>query len=348
MPPGAQPAGPAGWTGPGDPPPIVGGEHGLPPKPLWRRPWVWAIAVVVLVALGGVAALAGGGKSDFAVDEPESPVHTEALTITGKAPNGSIVTLAGSTPAVRALPETDGTWAMPVPLEVGTNSLTFEVNRDGYDSITVEVEYFPNLCCAPPSPSASADAPTEAPTDVPTAAPTDAPTDAPTEAPTPAPTAAAGGIDDGTWVVGEDIQPGTYRLREAVSFCYWARLKGFGGDLGDIVANETVIGWGVVTIAKSDKGFQTAGCGTWTRDLSQVTASKTVIEEGTLIVGMDLRPGTYRASGGDSCYWARLKNFGGTLNGIIANGLTTSRAVVTIRKDDKGFKSTGCGTWVRR
>lgn len=49
-------------------------------------------------------------------------------------------------------------------------------------------------------------------------------------------------------------------------FCYWARLKGFGGRLGDIIANDNVLGGSaVVTIRSQDKGFLTSGCGTWTR-----------------------------------------------------------------------------------
>src|SRR6266496_4251790 len=34
---------------------------------------------------------------------------------------------------------------------------------------------------------------------------------------------------DGTFVVGKDIQPGTYRTREAASGCYFERMSGFGG-----------------------------------------------------------------------------------------------------------------------
>lgn len=155
---------------------------------------------------------------------------------------------------------------------------------------------------------------------------------------------AAATIGDGTHRVGQDIQPGTYRLREPASGCYWARLSGFGGTLDEIYANENVNGYGVVTIASSDAGFETTGCGGWSRDLSTVTSGGEV-PEGTLIVGTDLRPGTYRSTGGDGCYWARLGGFSGELDDIIANENASGAAVVTIATGDEGFTSQRCGTW---
>lgn len=103
-----------------------------------------------------------------------------------------------------------------------------------------------------------------------------------------------------------------------------------------------------MTIKKTDEGFETTGCGTWTSDLSRISASTSRITDGTWIVGTDLKPGTYKASPGDSCYWARLKSFDGGLDAIIANDLPSGRAVVTIKKTDEGFESNGCGTWIRR
>jgi hypothetical protein len=78
-------------------------------------------------------------------------------------------------------------------------------------------------------------------------------------------------------------------------------------------------------------------------DLSQITLSKTEFNDGMYFVGVDI-PGTYKNGGGDGCYYARLKGFGGT-NNIIANNNTDSTAIVTINASDKGFQSSGCGTW---
>lgn len=154
-------------------------------------------------------------------------------------------------------------------------------------------------------------------------------------------------FEDGTHIVGEDIRPGTYRTREGASGCYYARLRDFDGDLESIIANENTDDPAVVTILKTDRGFESNDCGTWTSDLSRITRSRSRFGAGTYIVGVDIKPGTYRNSGGEGCYWARLRNFRHTLESIIANDNTDSRTVVRIRSTDKGFESNGCGTWKR-
>jgi hypothetical protein len=154
-------------------------------------------------------------------------------------------------------------------------------------------------------------------------------------------------IGDGTHRVGTDVRPGTYRTREPADFCYWARLRGFGGTVDDIIANENVVGYGVVTIGPRDKGFESNGCPEWTSDLSRVTASRTSFGDGTFIVRTDILAGTYRSSGGEFCYWARLRSFGGTVDDIIANGNASGRVIISIRSTDKGFQSHGCGTFRR-
>jgi hypothetical protein len=68
----------------------------------------------------------------------------------------------------------------------------------------------------------------------------------------------------GTYLVGVDIAPGTYAAK-AGSSCYWERLRSFTGDLNSIIANANPRGRTIVTISRSDKGFSSGGCGTWTR-----------------------------------------------------------------------------------
>ena len=69
-------------------------------------------------------------------------------------------------------------------------------------------------------------------------------------------------FSDGTHMVGEDIQPGTYR-NKGTSSCYWERLSGFGGTFADIIANENPRGQSYVTIDPSDRAFKSQNCGTW-------------------------------------------------------------------------------------
>ena len=157
---------------------------------------------------------------------------------------------------------------------------------------------------------------------------------------------AAYAFGDGTYRVGKEVRPGTWRSRGGDG-CYWARLKNFSGSLSAILANKNASGPTVVTILPTDKGFETSRCADWTNRLTRITKSKTRFGEGTYIVGLDIAPGTYRSRGGDGCYWARLRNFTGTLSGIIANDNVSGSAVVTISRSDKGFTSSRCATWSR-
>jgi hypothetical protein len=70
---------------------------------------------------------------------------------------------------------------------------------------------------------------------------------------------------DGIFLVGEDIEPGTYRGNVAGGRCYWARLSGTSGDFDDLITNDNVEGPTVVTIAESDVAFETSRCGEWVK-----------------------------------------------------------------------------------
>jgi hypothetical protein len=152
---------------------------------------------------------------------------------------------------------------------------------------------------------------------------------------------------DGTYQVGADLQPGTYRTRMGSPNCYWERLRNFSGGMNGILANGGTSAPAIVTIQPTDAGFNSQGCGTWTKDLSAITASKTSFGAGTYIVGTDMVPGTYRSSGGNNCYYERLRDFTGGMNSIIANGNTNNPTIVTIRPTDAGFQSQNCGTWTQ-
>jgi len=162
-------------------------------------------------------------------------------------------------------------------------------------------------------------------------------------------TVAASRFDDGTYRVGYgmgEVHPGTYRAPGG-SDCYWARLKNFSGSLNAIAANDNPAGPALVTILKRDRGFTTHDCRGWSSSLKRITKSKTKFGTGTYLVRTDILPGTYRSRGGSNCYWARLRNFTGDLNGIVANDNPTGPAIVTIGARDKGFTSHDCGTWSR-
>jgi len=65
---------------------------------------------------------------------------------------------------------------------------------------------------------------------------------------------------------GGDMSPGTWRSAGGSSGCYAARLSGFGGTLDQVISNDLASEGGlVVTIGAGDAGFETNGCGTWTK-----------------------------------------------------------------------------------
>jgi hypothetical protein len=115
----------------------------------------------------------------------------------------------------------------------------------------------PVVTAVPPAPTTALPSATVDPT-------TDPTTD-------PAPPADPTIPGDGTFLVGPDIKPGTYRTagpgsdRKDLGLpCSWQRLKGTSGDLNDVVAAGLPSGPSVVTIKASDKAFTSDGCEKWT------------------------------------------------------------------------------------
>ncbi|MDI3213211.1 hypothetical protein [Arthrobacter sp. AL12] len=70
-------------------------------------------------------------------------------------------------------------------------------------------------------------------------------------------------ISDGTYVVGETMQPGTYKTKPGVKDCYWTRNAGGG----DIIDNDFVsfAPKGVTVAVRSGEGFISERCGIWTK-----------------------------------------------------------------------------------
>jgi hypothetical protein len=73
-------------------------------------------------------------------------------------------------------------------------------------------------------------------------------------------------------------------------------------------------------------------------------AASVMTEDGIYLVGVDIKPGTYRSGSSGDCYWARLSNTNGDLDSIIANH-NGGNSVVTIRRTDKAFETARCGEW---
>ncbi|MCO4251454.1 hypothetical protein [Pseudarthrobacter raffinosi] len=76
-------------------------------------------------------------------------------------------------------------------------------------------------------------------------------------------TKAANTIGDGTWSVGTDIEPGTYRAAAAVgSTCYWGIYRS-GSNGGDIIENDIPGGGRPVVTLSPGQDFNSTRCGKW-------------------------------------------------------------------------------------
>ncbi|AKS36552.1 hypothetical protein AFA91_22335 [Mycolicibacterium goodii] len=120
---------------------------------------------------------------------------------------------------------------------------------------------------AEPTTPAPAPAPAPVPAPVPAqgAGTGPAPGPVPDAAAAAAPAPAAVMDHDGTFVVGTDIQPGTYATGGPAegATCYWKRMADLHG--GDIIDNAFTKQPDVVTIEATDKAFKTSGCQPWTQ-----------------------------------------------------------------------------------
>jgi hypothetical protein len=113
--------------------------------------------------------------------------------------------------------------------------------------------------------AAPATAASSAPAPKPTATKPTAATAAPSTAAAASSTSVPG---DGQYLVGQDMQPGTYRTKgpaaDSLGDCYWERDKDSSGDMNSIIANDNLAGSGIVTVDKGEV-FKTTDCQDWVR-----------------------------------------------------------------------------------
>ncbi|NUT11837.1 MAG: hypothetical protein HOQ38_15310 [Nonomuraea sp.] len=71
----------------------------------------------------------------------------------------------------------------------------------------------------------------------------------------------------------------------------------------------------------------------------------------TLVVGVDIQPGTYRTTGpvpgSTNCFWARLNSTSPSPAAVIDAGAPNGPASVTIQPADKAFQTAGCAQWTK-
>jgi len=75
---------------------------------------------------------------------------------------------------------------------------------------------------------------------------------------------AANTVGDGVWVVGVDMEPGTYRAADVSSDCYWA-ITVTGSNGADIVNNGIPGGGNPQVTVEEGQDFESARCGEWVK-----------------------------------------------------------------------------------
>ena len=74
-----------------------------------------------------------------------------------------------------------------------------------------------------------------------------------------------GPFSSGTYLVNEEISPGSYRTDGTGTSCYWARLRDTSGDFSAIIANGNAAGPTTVTVSASDGAVTFRGDCSWAR-----------------------------------------------------------------------------------
>ena len=145
---------------------------------------------------------------------------------------------------------------------------------------------------------------------------------------------------DGTHTVGAGgIPAGTYRQQSPSSACRWENTSTGAAGTGG--------GRWVVTVLAGET-FAATGCGAWTSDVFPVTRGwEQPFGDGTWVVSTDVRAGTWRAPGGASCQWIRMRGFRLVDTEVIVEGGGAGQQTVLVDRGDVGFFSAGCGTWTR-
>lgn len=77
-------------------------------------------------------------------------------------------------------------------------------------------------------------------------------------------------LSAGVYVVGEDIEPGTYKTDGPADdsfsgMCYWARLSGLSGEFDELIANDAFEGQTTVVVNEGDVALELTGECEWER-----------------------------------------------------------------------------------
>jgi len=163
---------------------------------------------------------------------------------------------------------------------------------------------------------------------------TPAPGDTPASTRTLTRTAAPQQIKAGTYMVGTQIKPGIYRgISHGGDSCYWQRLANLSGSFEAIITDGYSSGQFYVQVLATDYAFSTDCDMVPLESLPQPSGDfPQAFQQGMYLVGRDIQAGVYRGEGG--CYWERLADVTGTLEGILANANPIGQFYLRVKESD--------------
>ena len=154
-------------------------------------------------------------------------------------------------------------------------------------------------------------------------------------------------IQEGTYKVGSDIQPGLYKVIVKDSFMnigYIDRSRDARMELDSIIANGIISNSGYVRLKEGDAYVKIQGATLYPEDTIK-TNIRDVFEDGIYLVGVDIAPGTYKVEVTDTTmdmgYVERQSDVSMELDDIIANEIFQGQGYVEIMSSDFSVKVQG-------
>lgn len=152
----------------------------------------------------------------------------------------------------------------------------------------------------------------------------------------------------GTYLVGEDIEPGLYKAKVTgfAGMSYIERASGVSMEFDDIIANIILNGDGYVEILEDDVAVKIQGA-----ELTKVVYEELVpnikaeVEDGIYLVGIDIEPGQYKVEVTDTisqmAYIERASRVAMGFDDIIANEIFQGPGYVNISDSDFAVRVQG-------
>ena len=106
--------------------------------------------------------------------------------------------------------------------------------------------------------------------------------------------------------------------------CYWERLSGLGGTLGEVIENDYSSGQHVVQVLATDAAFRTVNCGVWV--LFGPPSSARVIGDGDWDMARQMGVNLWVARPTGTCYWERASGYTHR-DEVIANSFSNGRQI---------------------